>query len=118
MTTYLDILPDDIQEHIHSMAKKMEEDDLSRVFRVGMFSTTQDGDLLYISKRTKCYLHISQWVGTGVQWLGKYKIRTWEGSRRVGSIRKWEIHSGTTEYITQDNGYKTLMADEINFKYA
>ena len=118
MTTYLDILPDDIQQHIHSMAKKMEQDDLSRVFRVGMFSTTKDGDLLYISKRTKCYVHISRWVGTGLEWVGKYKIRTWEGRFRPVSCGKWDIHSGTTEYITQDNGYKALMTDELNFKYA
>ena len=95
------MLPDDIQDHIHSMAKEMEQDDLSKVFRVGMFSTTKDGDLLYISKRTKCYVHISRWVGTGVEWLGKYKIR-----------------SGPSEYITQMSRGIQLYASELNFKYA
>ena len=98
---YLDMLPDDIQQHINSMAKKMEQHDLSKVFRVGMFSTTKDGDLLYISKRTKCYVHISRWVGTGVEWLGKYKIR-----------------SGPSEYITQMSRGIQLYASELNFKYA
>lgn len=99
MTTYLDMLPDDIQEHIHCMAMKMEQDDLSKVFRLGMFTTSKDNDILYISKRTKCYVHITRWVGTGVQWLGKYKIR-----------------SAPSEYIT--NGWMELSASDLNLNDA